>query len=161
MIAESAWYHMKTLSLAVTDAVDALEERLHYSLQKQDLANRIVDMKGRLKSQAAAHEAVKADLESEVTKFKLKYRHEEKERNKATVTLDRYKERLNVAVSEQNQQNRRAEQQGKQITDLQVELEQTRKERSTFHAQLEEYRKKVVGVYSFLSSPVDCEFSDP
>jgi chromosome segregation ATPase len=139
---------MKTLTVAVTDAVDALEERLHYSLQKQDLANSIVDMKKKLRAETAAHEAARAGLVQEAAKFKHKYRLEEKERSKATATLEVYKERLNVAVSEQNQQARRAEQRGLQINALQAELNQTRTERGTFQAQLEEYRKKVLAIHS-------------
>jgi chromosome segregation ATPase len=139
---------MKTLTVAVTDAVDALEERLHYSLQKQDLANSIVDMKRKLRAEKAAHEAAHTGLVNEVSQLKHKCRHEEKERNKATAALNIYKERLNEAVLEQNQQAKRAEQRGLQINTLQAELDQTRTERGTFQAQLEEYRKKVLAVPS-------------
>lgn len=143
---------MKTLTVAVTDAVDALEERLHYSLQKQDLANSIVDMKRKLRAETVAHEAARAGLVNEVSQLKHKYRLEEKERNKATAALDVNKERLNTAILEQNQQTKRAEQRGQQINALQAELEQTRTERGTFQAQLEEYRKKVLSIH-FPSRP--------
>jgi chromosome segregation ATPase len=147
-IAEFASYHIKTLTVAVTDAVDALEERLHYSLQKQDLANSIVDMKKKLKAETAAHVAARAGLAQEAAMFKHKYRLEEKERNKATAALDVYKERLTAAVLEQNHQAKRAEQRGLQINALQAELDQTKTERGTFQAQLEEYRKKVLAIHS-------------
>ena len=127
----------------MTDAVDSLEERLHYSLQKQDLANSIIDMRRKLKSSDASHEVERAALNAEVGQLKLKFRHEEKERNKATTALESYKERLKVASQEKNTLAKRAEDQAARVDVLQKQLETTKAERGNFQGQLEEYRKKV------------------
>jgi len=127
--------------------VDALEERLHYSLQKQDLADSIVNMKKKLKSEKLAHETAQNALAAQVAQLKEKYRHEEKERAKAKASLDKYRERLNTITVEQKQQSRQVERQAMQIKTFQAALSQTTTERNTFQGQLEEYRKKVLATY--------------
>ncbi|KIM25919.1 hypothetical protein M408DRAFT_25812 [Serendipita vermifera MAFF 305830] len=132
----------ETLTLAVTDAVDSLEERLHYSLQKQDLANTIIDMKRKLKTSSASHEVEKAALKAEVGQLKLKFRHEEKERSKAAAALDTYKERYNTVVTEKSALAKQLLEQTIQGQAVQKQLEVTKAERGTFQGQLEEYKKK-------------------
>lgn len=140
----SKHHRSKTLTLAVTDAVDSLEERLHYSLQKQDLINSISDMKRRLRSSAAIHQAEQAALTDEVQQLKMKFRHEEKERKKNTTALESYKERLHTSTLEKNTLSKRVEEQAAQTEVLQKQLEATKNERGIFQGQLEEYRKKVM-----------------
>lgn len=121
--------------LAITDALDSLEDRLHYSLQNQDLGEKVRRLKREATAQAQKHEA-------ETLKIKAKLLSQESELQRSTHLTAKYKQKLDSATAQAAEAQKSFFTMASLNTELETKLTQVEQERRNFHAQLAEHKVK-------------------
>lgn len=127
---------MQIWTLAITDALDSLEDRLHYSLQKQDLADKVRTMKREAALQAEKHKNDTKDM-------KAKLLSQESELQKSAHSVAKYKQRLDNAMHQVTEAQKSLALASKSAGELGAELAQVKQERNLFQSQLVEHKSKV------------------
>ncbi|KAG8754010.1 hypothetical protein FRC14_005452 [Serendipita sp. 396] len=127
-------------ALAITDAVDSLEDKLHYSLQKQDLANKVKRTKKELETQAQMHRYAVEDLQQELASMREMLTVAETRFREADTRVKKYKHKADAAASEQVKQAMQASADALRLQELQKELEKVKKERNLFQTQLTDHK---------------------
>lgn len=128
---------------ALTDAVDALEDRLHYSLQKQDLADKYHTVKSKLKGAEAAHQRAIQDLQGKVTSLKSQRDGYQQSSARAANDVLEYKRRLEDAAREKNLQIKRANEKEALAQELKQNLEAVTSQSASFQSQLHDFKRNV------------------
>ncbi|KAG8833006.1 hypothetical protein FRC17_000200 [Serendipita sp. 399] len=126
--------------MAITDAVDSLEEKLHYSLQRQDLANKVKRSKKELEAQSQIHRHEMESLQVELASVREMLNTAEARYRESAAKTNKYKKRVDAVISEQIKQAMQASTDSLRLEELQRELEKVKKERSLFQTQLTEHK---------------------
>ncbi|PVF99994.1 hypothetical protein CPB86DRAFT_845488 [Serendipita vermifera] len=134
---------LKTWALAITDAVDALEDRLHYSLQKQDLINKVKEKDQQLRDRIREHEEGTAELINTLESLQRKFDSQEQEQKRVTSKLADYKQKYQQSQSQLTMLTAKANETSAAAEDRQKQLIETQEQNKTFQEQL--HRHKIKG----------------
>lgn len=135
------------MAVLLTNAVDAAEDNLLYSMEEHGLAGKARDAAKQLIDQKKSHEQEVRGLKETVSKLKRKQKVDEEEQKVTATRLAEYKKKYQDALSEQSIQTKRSAESAARLNELRKEHEKTKEEHKRFQSQLSEHKANVRVAY--------------
>lgn len=139
----------QALAIALTHAIDILEDQLLHALESDGSAAKARDAKKKLNDQKVKHEQETKKLKKRIDDLNTRLKDGEEERKQMGTKVTKYKERVAGLVIGQEAMAKKAEEMAKGVEDMTKELAKTKSEWQLFQSQLHEHKINV-SVYTLI-----------